>query len=560
MHDDDATPPGGRPAIPPSAWRRFAAWPGATSLITLLSAALLLLGLRGVLAPSLGDEARLAPRWQVLGALAAYLGALLAGVWAMCRARAGNPDAVASAVVGAALAVGYGVVVHLLAAAQPRSAACAALAGWIGILCLGRGFDRAAGASGWAGAGPALAALYAWSTLWPLALAAIAAREALRMPTAGAGAPGTDAAMMAWWTAGSGMLLAIILALLPRVRPPAAAGAFLAGAAMRWILVLVAAAAAIAALAVQAHVAGLDLAWGDCLPHLAALLLLANELAAAVWGRRLLRDAAAVALPALLAAGLALAGAGPPSSAFRGAGWAPEAVGALGAGPLLPLLLAAGGALLGWRRAAPGLAWGALTAAVAAVAAWDPARPLLAEAGLALALAIALAAGRGGCPRLAVAGVASAAFLAPPTRLAVSMLGDAIAAPLPMLTAAWAALLVCAAWRPAWVAPGWARAAAWLLGAVAAGTALLLLAGRRVGPLPGGTAAVGVAAALALILACAWRRRDLGIAAAAAPAGVALAWPIAALLGRAWLAVLGAFALLGGGVLLAVRRARISRP
>lgn len=559
-------PPPPRPA-PPTPWQEFTAWPGATSLITLLSAALLLLGLYGVIEPSIGDPERVAPRWQVLGTLSAYLGALLAGLWAMCRARAGNPDAAASAVVGAALAVGYGVVVHLLAAEQPGLAAAAALAGWLGVLGLGLGFARAAGGTGWGRLGGLLAVLYAWTGMWPVVLALVVAREGERMPHAGAGAPGTDVAVMAWWTAGWMGLAGLLLALLRQ-----AAGArladdagepFLSRLAMRWVLALVAALAAVIALAVQAHVAGLDLAWTDCLPQVALLVLLANTLAERAWGRRGLRDALAVGGPAILAAWIVLAGGGPSGDVFRGQGWAPDLVGLLGTAPGLPLLLAAWGAWQGWRRRAPGLRWGAAIAVVAAVLAWDPRHPLLADAGSLGALLAALAGWRARRPDLGVAAAATAAGLLPATRPLELLLGRDLPTGILAAASAAALLLVLAAWRPLWVACAWARAAAWTLGLVATGDALLLLSGRRHTPLPGDGWGDGIAlgGALLLILGCAWRRRDGGLALAAAPAGLVLAWPLLAVLGRAWLAVWAAFALLASGVALALRRARrLSRP
>lgn len=567
MNDADATPihTAAAASEPASAWRQFASWPGATSLITLLSAALLLLGLYGVIEPSIGDETSAAPRWQVLGTLSAYLGALLAGVWAMCRARSGNPDAVASAVVGTALAVGYGVVVHLLAASQPGAAAVAAAAGWLGIIALGVGFVRVAGGLGWGALGGILATLYAWTTMWPVALAVVTAREARRMPDAGPGMPGTDVAVMVWWTAGWLSLLAVLLALLLRAAKPGPAGddrPFLATRAMHWVLALVAGTAAIVALAVQAHVAGLDLAWGDCLPHAAVLLLAANELAANAWGRSAGRDVVAVALPAACAAWIALGGWAPCSSSFRGDGWAPGLVGSLGSAPVLPLLLAAGAALLAWHRRAPGLGWGALLAVLLGLMAWDVRQPLLAEGGCLAGLVAAIEAWRRGRGELGTVAATAAAAILPETRMVEAVLGGAAPGLLLAMASGSAALLLLGTWRPAWVVRGWARAAAWILGLIAMAPAVALVAGRHLSQLPGGrwTGAGVIVGALGLILICAWRRRDAGLACAALPAGLALCWPLASWLDRAWLAVCAAFALLAIGVGIAVRRARVSRP
>jgi hypothetical protein len=550
---------------PRSAWQEFASWPGATSLITLLSAALLLIGLYGVIEPAIGEPGRLAPRWQVLGVLAAYLGALLAGIWAMCRVRAGNPDAVASVMVGAVLAVGYGVVIHLLAVDQLRLAAGAAVAGWLGMLGLGAAFSRVTANSPWAALGWVLAALYAWTSLWPVVLASVVADQARRMPNAGAGAPGTDVAAMVCWSIGWMMLLAVLLALLWLVgRAPIrrqAGVAFLARPVMRWVLALVASGTAVVALAVQAHVAGLDLAWTDCLPHVALLILVGNELAVRAYGRRMVRDACAVAAPAALAAWITLAGCGPSGEAFRGAGWAPQLVGMAGTAPGLPVLLAGLAVLLGMRRRSSGLQWGMGLSLIIALLSWDAQRPLLAEAGVLAACTAAVAGWRAARPELGVTAAATTAGLLPATRPVELLLGAHQPTTLLAIIAAASVILLLATWRPAWVQRGWARFAAWLLGVVMAGDVLLLLAGRRSAatPLSLGIEIGVVAAVLLLIGVCAWRRRDAGVGLAVGPAGLVLLWPLRVLLGWAWLAVWAAFILLGTGVLLAVRRVRLGR-
>lgn len=537
----------------PSALAVFIAWPAAASLSTLLSAALLLGGLWGVLAPSLEDDALLAPRWQVLAVLAAYLGALLAAVAVMCRARAGNPDAVASAVVGAALAVGCGVVLQLVAPAQPWAAGVAALAALALLLGLGRGFARVAG-GGWGAVGLPLAALAAWACLWPAALGIAVGRTGERIAEAAARG-GTDVVAMWWWAAGWGLLLALLAWCVRRARSDgvAADGPFLSGMGMRWTMLLVAAGCSIAALAVQAHIAGLDLAWSDCLPHLAALAIVGNELAArrrpSAW-----RDAAALAVPALAALVVSIQLPVCSASTWRGVGFAPGLVGAVGGAPGLPLLLALVGLLL--LRGRPGYAWGAALAAALAVAGWDARQPLFAESGGCLAACAAVAAWRAGRGDLATAATAGLAACLPEMRLGEHLLGrwSGPAA----WTGASAAILAAAAWRPHWVSTGWARLAAWALGLPLAFAVLMLAAGRRVSPLPGGPGvdAAVLLGALLLIAWAGWRRRDGRLALAGAPATAVALWPLAAAVGKAWLLVGTAFAVLGGAAWQAVRRAR----
>lgn len=568
MHDDPTPSIGSmvlpRPQPPPDAWRQFLAWPGSTSLVTLVSAALLLGGLHGVIEPSIGVEGSTGPRWQVLGTLSAYLAALLSGIWAMCRARAGHPDAIASAVVGTAFAVGFGVVIQLIAPEQPDLALAAGIAGWLGLLLLGAGFARIAG--GWGGVGLGLALLLAWTTLWPLALSRVVVAEAVRMPTAAAGTGGTDTAVMVWWTAGWAMLLAGIAGFIHLAAPGTADPAdrpFLQRPAMRWILVLVALAAAIIALALQAHIAGIDVAFSDAVPAIILLCLLGAELAARHAGSPL-RDCLLVAVPAGLAAWSTLAGWGPDLAAqFRGQGWAPRLVELVGTAPGAPLLAALVAVLLSLRRPAAGLRWGAGLAVIAAVIGWDAHRPLVAEAAILGIGGGCWLAWRAGRPDLVVSLAALAVGLAPATQLAGSLLGYSLPRPVLGLAAGTGVVLLAGLWRTAWVGRSWARIAAWGQGVVATGLALHLLHGRGPGPLPGGPVVVLVVASLLLIICCALRRRDAALGCGAVPGVLVMVWPLLMWIlprSRAWLAVWGAFALLAAGVLLAVRRARPISP
>lgn len=565
MQPDDPMPSIGalvlpRRQPPPGAWQEFLSWPGSTGLITLVSAALLLAGLHGVIEPSIGVEGSTGPRWQVLGTLSAYLAALLSGIWAMCRARAGHSDAIASAVVGTAFAVGFGVVIQLIAPEQPGLAVAAAVAGWLGLVLLGLGFARIAG-SGWGGVGLGLALLLAWTTCWPLALSRVVVIEGARMSTAAAGTGGTDVAVMAWWTVGWATALAGIAGFIRLAGPLQAAAddrPFLARPAMRWVLVLVALLAAIIALALQAHIAGIDVALTDVVPAGILFCLLGGELAArqAPSARR---DGLLVAVPAVLSAWFTLAGWGPDESAqFRGLGWAPDLVALVGTAPGAPLLAALAAMLLSWRRRSSGLRWGAAVAVAAAVLAWEGHRPLYAEAGICAALAGVWLGWRAQRPGVVVAMAAISVGLAPATLVAGEMLGRSPPRPVLAVAAASALVLIAGMWRTEWVERGWARFAAWWQGLIAAAVSAHVLY-EHGQPIE----AVMLACSLLLILACAVRRRDVALGCAAGPALLVLGWPLAVWIlprSRAWLAVWGAFALLGVGVLLAVRRARPVNP
>jgi hypothetical protein len=214
--------------------------------------------------------------------------------------------------------------------------------------------------------------------------------------------------------------------------------------------------------------------------------------------------------------------------------------------------------VLAWRRRSAGLVRGAAVAVAAAALAWEGHRPLYAEAGVCAALAGAWLSWRAQRPGLVVAMAAIAAGLAPATLVMGEVLGRGLPRPLLAVAAASALVLIAACCRIDWVGRGWARFAAWWQGLVAVGVAVHLLHGR-------GQAieVVPLACSLLLILGCALRRRDAMLGGAAGPALLVLGWPLVAWIlprSRSWLAVWGAFALLGAGVLLAVRRARPVSP
>lgn len=556
-------PARGRPA--PSAfdrplpgWREFAAWPGSASLVTLCSAACLLGGLWGVLEPTLDDPQRIADRWSVLATVAGYLGCVLAAVWAMCRARAGNPDAVAAAVVAAALGVGYGLVLHLIAPDDSAGGAIAAGVGLLGLAGLWRGWVRAAGAARSAASAP-LAAIMAWAVAWP---AVLGWRTAIAVAPAGGG---TDTPVMAWWAAGWLVLLGALAGLLAaairggdpwshRDRP------FLSRPAMTWVLALVAAACATAALGVQAHVAGLDLLRTDLLPHLAVLVLAGNELRRRAAGAHAGRDAVAVAAIPWVAALMGLGGGGVSGlDLVRGDGWAPWLVQAASSAPGLPLGMTVVGGLLAWRHRSGGLAIGSALALTAGVLGWEPRHPLIAESLATACLVVAAGGWTRGRADVAAAASSAAAACAGSSRVVDELLHHRGAVAVPVY-AGCAAVVAWAGLRPSAVSANAAQLAAWILGLFGAGVALAVAAG---GLRADGLAWSAVAVAVVLTAWSGWRRRDPLIASAAVPAVLAVAWPLLARLvprQRAWLGVWAAFGLLGAAVWVAIRRARAGSP
>lgn len=531
---------------PPDAWSEFTAWPGAASLVTLLSAACLLAGLWGVLAPDLGGEEQGAALWSVLATLGGYLGCLLGATWAMCRARAGSPDAIAVAVVGTALAIGYGAVLNLLAPGQPVGAAIAGGAGLLGLCSLWHGWQRLSGGRAIPAVAWPLLALAAWSCLWPLLLGA----DARALETAPR-LPGVPASLggMRDWTIGLLAVLGIAVWLLVgavRGVRPDGDGPLLARPMLRWVLALVALGAAGLHLFVQGHGLGLDLCLGDFLPLAGLLVLLANELRARSGHAGTLRDACAAGAPIVLAVLVRLLDGGPAHAAERGDGWAPLLVAALSTPPAFSLWFGIVAGTLSLRRPAPGLTAGVVLALLAAVLTWDG-PPRWAETALVGGALIGLyGAWRQRSGLLVGAAALFQAALPHCAGLDALLATRHLSAWSVSLLLAALAPLLAGLLRPALVGRGWTHLAAWWLL-----PACLDLFGRQASPLH---APLPAGAALALLLvALAWRRRDPLLALPLLPPAL-VALPHLLPERKAWLAVWSAFGLLGGAVWLAVRR------
>ena len=292
----------------------FLSLPAVSSLTVLLSAACLLGGTWGLLAPTLGDATLVVGRFEASASIAFYLMALFGCSWLLLRWQRGNPDAIGPAVVGAALLPGLGITIDLIAPDRPLGAGLLAVGG----LSLGLGLWRA-----WChatigrlplpereGLAPAMLLLLAWNIVWPVLLGIFSADEARHL-TAGHSWSGPHAFSL--WLPGwlLGLLAGVLLLRAAACGPnPWLEGSdpFLLKPGMRWVLALTLLAASSLHQWDLAHTAGLDLVLGDGLAPISLLVLTLNELRAHTAQRRIGRDLLLVS--ALSLTGVVLAACG----------------------------------------------------------------------------------------------------------------------------------------------------------------------------------------------------------------------------------------------------------
>jgi hypothetical protein len=558
------------------------AWPGASSLITLLSAASLLGGAWGLLAPTIGDPGQVAGRLAVSGILGLYLGALIGVVWAMCRWQPANPDGIAASVVGAAFTIAAGLTLDLVATDRP----CITLllgAGGLGLsLAAWRTWNHAttrrpiadpAGVPGGpAGAETALAeatpralrlallAVAGWSFLWP----GIMGLNASLTP---AGAPGPDRGVqpMALWLPGWWLVLVAALMLLVALARGATPWSdpqrgFLARPAMRWVQALVMLVAAGLHQFVLGYTSGLDLAWSDFVPLAALLLVVGSELRAAARPdlAGMVRDFLAFALPGALLAALVLAGS-PDAIRIRTGdhdGWLIQAALRGTVSPEATLLLLAGGGVgLWWYRRRPGLALGALAALLSTVLIWDAndgpgMHPAAAAVTAAVAATLWAAWRRRPAQALMAAVLLEVALALVPA--VQDWLGERHLWPAALVAMAIGmTVLIGVAILPTVVSRRVARLAAWVALAGLLGSLLQRTHGEPHSlPL---LAWIAVPALSVAIATAAWRARDW---ATALPLGVlalcGLPWIMPT--NKAWLGIWAAFGLLGAALGVGWRR------
>lgn len=529
----------------------FLDWPATPSLATLLSAACLLAGAWGLVAPTIGDPEQGWARLAVVGVLSAYAAALLGVVWALCRLEHGNHDGIAASVVLVAGTVGIGATLDLICVERPWATSALAAGGLIAAFAGWRRWDHATG-----GATPRelrgpLAVLLAWSFAAPAVMGlrlALVDDPSRAVHAMAIWLPG-------WWLvllAGTVALLALALgaaAWSDRERP------FLSRPAMRWVLLLVLLAACGAHQWVLGYSANLDFAWLDVLPLAALLALLGNELRAAAAGGDVPRDAAAVAGPAAAVAPLTWLGATAPAAddtLNRGEGALRLAVAITQSPVAIMLWLAAAAFALHALTRRPGLLAGAAFACAGAVLVRGAEHGAGVDAvGAAATLAIAgalwaVTARRWRMLLTAALAVEAAACALPalrPTLAAMHL------SPVEGWILGAAATVMTAGSVLPWLVPRTPmRLAAWALAALSTLAALRL----------GATAAHATLAALAA-LACVlswWRRGDLALLAPILLPAAAAA-PHLMPRNKAWLGVWSAFALLGATI--ALSRLRLSR-
>jgi hypothetical protein len=538
--------------------RGFLALPAAASLTVLVSAACLLGGLWGVLAPTLGDAALVDGRFAAGGSISAYLAALFACVWLLLRWQRGNHDAIGPAVVAAAFLPGLGITIDLVAADRPAGAGLLAAGGLVLGLLLWRGWRQATAASAQGAQRDRLPAvmllLLAWNMLWPVLQGAVRADEAT-MVAAGRvwGGPHAFSLWLPGWVSGLAAGALLLHAAVSGPSPWRDEGQpFILRAGMRWVLALTLSFASSLHQWSLAHVSGIDLGCADALAPFALLALTVNELCARAVPHDYHRER--WLMFALAMAGLWL-GVGAANQVPPEDDGIPSWVRIIMAEVLAPapvlsmVALAAVG--LGARRGSSALAWGAAWPLLAAVLVWHAGAGM---AGLNWAAGAVfgalLLAGWASWHRRLTAGLLALAIIQSAVAC-MPTVQDALARaqlmpPLVLLAAYATTLLLIALAFPRLLPVRLRRYAAWgfLLGL---GHCIASPDSGRHAPVLGGLAAA------AMLAGVSWRTRDWVVALPlAAPAGwLVVRW---APDNKAWLAVWAAFALLGATLALGWQR------
>ncbi len=536
----------------------FLALPAAASLTVLVSAACLLGGVWGILAPTLGDAALVDGRFAAGGSIAAYLAALVACSWLLLRWQRGNHDAIGPAVVAAAFLPGLGITIDLVAAERPAGAGLLAAGGLVLGLLLWRGWRHATAAGSPGGERDRLPAvmllLLAWNMLWPVLQGAQRAAEAAQLAAIHRwDGPHAFSLWLPGWICGlaAGALLLHAAACGPS--PGRDQGQpFILRAGMRWVLALTLFVTSSLHQWSLAHVSGIDLSCADGMAPVALLALTLNEWCARVVPRDDLRER--WLMIALGAAGLwlGIGAAGQATPEEDGVPWWVRTVMAEVLAPAPVLAMVAVTAVgLGLARGSLALAWAAAWPLLSAVLVWHAGAGVTGLNWAAGTAAGALLLAGWACWHrrlatglLALAIIEGAVACLPRMRAALS---DAGLMPLLVLMAAYSAtLLLTALAVPRLLPARLLRYAAWgfLLGI---GHCLADHGAGSHAPLLGGLAAIGMLAAVS------WRTRDWLVALPlAAPAcWLVVRWSPE---NKAWLAVWAAFALLGATLALGWQR------
>jgi hypothetical protein len=536
----------------------FLALPAAASLTVLVSAACLLGGLWGVLAPTLGDAALVDGRFAAGGSIGAYLAALFACVWLLLRWQRGNHDAIGPAVVSAAFLPGLGITIDLIAADRPTGAGLLAAGGLLLGLLLWRGW-RQATATGMPSAPrdrlPAvLLLLLAWNMLWPVLQGALRADEAAKLATGQAwGGPHAFSLWLPGWVSAliAGGLLLHAAALGPS--PWRDAGQpFILRAGMRWVLALTLFTASVLHQWCLAHVSGLDLHCADGLAPVALLSLTLNELRARAVARGMVRERVLMIALGTLGLWLGIAAADQAPSEDDGIPLWVRTIMAEFLAPAPVLIMAAlTASALGLRRGSSALTWGAAWPLLAAVLVWHAGSGWAGLNWAAGVIAGALLLCGWSCWRqrlaaglVALAIIHAAVVCLPTVQQALSR--AQLMAPLVLMAAYATTLLVITLAVPRLLPARLRRYAAW---------AFLLGIGHCIAGSPAEPPAplLGALAAATVLAAASWRTRDWAVA---LPLAMPACWLVVRWSpeNKAWLAVWAAFALLGATLAIGWQR------
>ena len=507
----------------------FLAWPAASSLIFLLSAACLLGGAWTVFASLGSDPEQIHERLAMIGTVHLYELALVGVALLLCRFQRANPGAIGPVILGACFLVGAAVTLDLVSIDRPYVTLACGAAGLFLAVGKSRVLTHLAG-----GASPTLllvplAVLMAWNLLWPAAMGLY-----LHHSASGLASP-------AWWMPGWIVVLGATAVLLigiirddgvgiERVRP------FLRRSTMRWALGLAIAGCSAIHLQVLGYLHSLDVTLGEALPVFALLCLGAVDLRHRAAGRAHALDQVLLALPCGLALAVML-------SEEHGVMSNPHADGVVFAPAMVLLAYAVLIWRLGIRRGQIHWQWIAAASAVVGVLLWgahsEPLSFNWSLAALGITAGLAARAIRQQRP-LSLANalvIAVAVMLLQPAAISWQM-GNGLM-PFATLVAAMGVVVLAVAlgWRNG-VPPAAARLALWLV------TVGVLLTCGRHGALSLAALAGGGALVAIHLVAC-WRTRDAWTLLSLSVPAVLVALAPA---NKGWLAVWAAFLLLAVGV------------
>ena len=272
----------------------FLAWPAASSMVFLLSAACLLGGAWTVFSNLGIDPDVVHERLAMIGTVHLYELALVAVALLLCRFQRANPDAIGPVILGACFLVGSAVTLDLMSIDRPYVTMTCGAIGLLLACAKGRVLARIGG-----GASPALLLIplmmmMSWNLLWPAAMGLYLHYSASGLASA------------AWWMPGWIVVLGATALLvvgivrddgvgIERVRP------FLRRSTVRWVLGLAIAGCSALHLLVLGYVHSLDVTLGEIFPVIALLCLGAVDLRHRSAGRAPAIDQAVLVLPAILA-------------------------------------------------------------------------------------------------------------------------------------------------------------------------------------------------------------------------------------------------------------------